>query len=72
MGAGVGLAAGADPPAVRDKTRRPVKDCAPVSPVATLPAMLLVNPSVPARAVRELIALARKKPGKIDFGSAGY
>jgi tripartite-type tricarboxylate transporter receptor subunit TctC len=49
----------------------PVKDFAPVSLVATLPDLLLVNPAVPAHSVRELIALARKEPGKITFGSAG-
>jgi len=49
----------------------PVKDFAPVSLVATLPDLLLVNPSMPVHSVRELIALARKEPGKITFGSAG-
>jgi len=49
----------------------PVKDFAPVSLVATLPDLLLVNPSLPVHSVSELIALARKEPGKIAFGSAG-
>lgn len=49
----------------------PVKDFAAVSLVATLPDLLLVNPSLPVHSVRELIALARKEPGKIAFGSAG-
>lgn len=49
----------------------PIKDFAPVSLLATLPAMLLVNPQVPVHSVRELIALARKEPGKINFGTAG-
>ncbi len=49
----------------------PVKDFAPVSLVATLPDLLLVNPALPVHSVRELIALARKEPGRITFGSAG-
>jgi tripartite-type tricarboxylate transporter receptor subunit TctC len=49
----------------------PIKDFATVSLVATLPDLLLVNPGLPAKSVGELIALARKEPGKITFGSAG-
>ncbi len=49
----------------------PVKDFAPVALVATMPNLLVVNPSVPARSVRELIALAKAKPGELAFASAG-
>ncbi len=49
----------------------PVKDFAPISLVATQNLMLLVHPSVPARSVRELTALAKKQPGKLSFASAG-
>ena len=49
----------------------PVKDFSTVAVVATLPDLLLVNPSVPANTVRELIDLALKSPGKITFASAG-
>jgi tripartite-type tricarboxylate transporter receptor subunit TctC len=49
----------------------PIKDFSTVSLVATLPDLLLVNPGVPAKSVAELIALARKRPGQITFGSAG-
>jgi tripartite-type tricarboxylate transporter receptor subunit TctC len=49
----------------------PVKDFAPVSMVALIPFVLLVHPSLPARNVRELIALAKAKPGSLNFSSAG-
>lgn len=49
----------------------PVKDFAPVTLVATVPNVLVVNPSVPANSVKELIALAKSKPGKLNYGSSG-
>jgi tripartite-type tricarboxylate transporter receptor subunit TctC len=48
-----------------------VKDFAPVIQVSTSPGVLVVHPSVPVRSVKELIALARAKPGKLDYGSSG-
>jgi tripartite-type tricarboxylate transporter receptor subunit TctC len=48
-----------------------MRDIAPVSLVANIPSLLVVHPSVPANNVRELIALARKHPGKLNFGSGG-
>jgi tripartite-type tricarboxylate transporter receptor subunit TctC len=48
-----------------------LKDFAPVAVVASVPNVLVVNPSVPAKNVRELIALAKAEPGKLNFGSAG-
>ncbi|WP_255592626.1 tripartite tricarboxylate transporter substrate binding protein [Bordetella sp. BOR01] len=47
------------------------KDFAPVTTVALVPNILVVNPKVPARNVQELLALARKTPGKLTFGSNG-
>lgn len=49
----------------------PVKDFAPITLVATQNLMLLVHPSIPARSVKELVALAKKQPGKLSFASAG-
>ena len=49
----------------------PVKDFQPITLVALVPNMLSVNPAVPARSVKELIALAKAKPGTINFGSGG-
>lgn len=47
------------------------KDFAPIVLVATLPNLLVVNPSVPAKNVKELITLAKAKPGELAFASAG-
>ncbi|WP_199137501.1 tripartite tricarboxylate transporter substrate binding protein [Delftia sp. ASV31] len=49
----------------------PVKDFAPVSNVATVPSVLAVNAKFPARTMAELLAMARKEPGKITFASPG-
>jgi tripartite-type tricarboxylate transporter receptor subunit TctC len=49
----------------------PVKDFAPIMQVSTSPGVLVVHPSVPIRSVKELIALAKAKPGKFDYGSSG-
>lgn len=49
----------------------PVKDFAPITLVATQNLMLLVHPSVPAKSVKELVALAKKQPGNLSFASAG-
>lgn len=49
----------------------PVKDFAPISLVVTLPNVLVSHPSLPAKNIRELIALAKARPGQISYGSAG-
>jgi tripartite-type tricarboxylate transporter receptor subunit TctC len=49
----------------------PVTDLAPVSEVMSSPIILLVNPVVPARTVHELIALAKRRPGQLNYGSPG-
>ncbi len=49
----------------------PVKDFAPVVMVAYSPHLLVVNPAVPARDVKELIALAKSKPGALNFAVSG-
>jgi tripartite-type tricarboxylate transporter receptor subunit TctC len=48
-----------------------LKDFAPVAPVASGTYVLVVHPSVPARSVKELIALARSRPGQLNFASSG-
>ncbi len=48
-----------------------LKDFTPVSLVAIVPTVLAIHPSIPARSVRELIALAKAKPGSLNFASAG-
>src|SRR5262249_42716485 len=49
----------------------PVRDFAPVALVAIQPNILVVNPAVPATSVRELIALAKAKPGQLNYASSG-
>ncbi len=50
----------------------PIKDLAPVTLAASTPNVLVVHPSLPARTVKELIALARARPGEINFASSGH
>ncbi len=49
----------------------PIKDFATVALVGTQPSVLVVHPSVPATSVRELIALAKAKPGQLNYASSG-
>ena len=49
----------------------PVNDFAPVSLLGSAPSALLVNPSLPVRAVPEFLALARARPGQLDYGTGG-
>ncbi len=49
----------------------PLRDFAPITQAASLPNVLVVHPSLPAKSVAELIALARRQPGKINYASAG-
>lgn len=50
----------------------PVKDFAPITLVASTPNVLLANVNLPAQNVQELIALAKAKPGTINFGSTSH
>jgi len=49
----------------------PIRDFAPITLVAVTPNVLVLNPSVPANSVAELISYARANPGKLAFGSGG-
>jgi tripartite-type tricarboxylate transporter receptor subunit TctC len=49
----------------------PVKDFSPVSLVSTTANIIVVHPSVPAKTVKELVAIARAKPGMLNYSSAG-
>ena len=55
----------------RNLSYHPLRDFAPVTLVATQPFMLLVNPSLPVKSVKEFVALAKAKPGYLTFSSAG-
>ena len=49
----------------------PLRDLAPVTVVATQPHILVVNPAVPVKGVRDLVNLARSKPGEVTYASSG-
>ena len=49
----------------------PIKSFTPISIMATGPNVLAVNPTLPVKNVKELVALAKEKPGSIDYASAG-
>lgn len=50
----------------------PIRDFAPVSLIMEAEGLLVVHPSVPVKTVKELIALAKARPGQIAYASAGY
>jgi tripartite-type tricarboxylate transporter receptor subunit TctC len=49
----------------------PFRDFVPITKIATVPNVLIVHPSVPARNLRELVKLAKGYPGKLNYGSGG-
>ncbi|HTD90094.1 MAG TPA: tripartite tricarboxylate transporter substrate-binding protein, partial [Burkholderiales bacterium] len=49
----------------------PIKDFAPITQLARVPQIMLVHPSVAAKNVTEFIALAKARPGQLNYGSAG-
>jgi tripartite-type tricarboxylate transporter receptor subunit TctC len=58
-------------PALYSQPYDPVKGIAPIAQIATMPQILVVHPSVKANNLKELIELARAKPGGLAYGSAG-
>jgi tripartite-type tricarboxylate transporter receptor subunit TctC len=61
----------ANPAFYPDLRFQPLKDFAPITLIVIQPNILVVNPSVPARTVEELVALAKARPGVLNYGSAG-
>ena len=51
---------------------KPIEDFAYVGQYGTVPNVLVVHPSIPAKTVQEFIAYAKKNPGKLNYGSPGY
>ena len=47
------------------------KDLLPVSQITEVPTVLVIHPSVPARSVKELVAVAKANPGRLNYGSSG-
>ena len=60
------------PSIYRKLNYRPIEDFAYVGRYGSVPNVLVVNPSLPAKTARELIDYARKNPGKLNYGSPGY
>ncbi|MFN7275910.1 MAG: Bug family tripartite tricarboxylate transporter substrate binding protein, partial [bacterium] len=58
-------------PSVYKQSYDPVRDLAGVTMVAYSPHLLVVHPSVPVKTVKELIALARTRPGQLNFATSG-
>jgi tripartite-type tricarboxylate transporter receptor subunit TctC len=48
-----------------------IKDFAPVTQIASIPLVIVTHPSFPARSIRELIAIAKLRPGEVDYASFG-
>jgi len=60
-----------NPSAQKNLPYDPIKDFAPIALCVTTPLFLVVHPTMPAKNVKELIALARARPGQLLFGSGG-
>jgi tripartite-type tricarboxylate transporter receptor subunit TctC len=60
-----------NPAVFHDLSVNPQKDFIPVTIVADVPSILIANPGVPANTVPELVALAKAKPGELNFASPG-
>jgi len=58
-------------PALHKLKYDPIKSFTPISILATGPNVLVVNPELPVKSVQELLALAKKEPGKLNYASAG-
>lgn len=52
-------------------TYHPVRDFTPITNVGRVPFVLAVHPAVPAKSLKDLVALARARPGQLNFGSPG-
>ncbi|MGL5166052.1 MAG: Bug family tripartite tricarboxylate transporter substrate binding protein [Afipia sp.] len=59
----------ANPYLLKNMTYDPIKDFTPIARTGDLPFMLVINPEIPANSVAELIALAKKDPGKYSYAS---
>src|SRR6185503_6711263 len=49
----------------------PVRDFTPIAILALVPNVLTVHPSIPARSIKQFIALARARPGQLNYGTSG-
>ncbi len=58
-------------PALRQVSYDPVKDFTPIGLIGISPYVVIVHPSVPANTIKQLVALAKARPGQVEFGSGG-
>jgi tripartite-type tricarboxylate transporter receptor subunit TctC len=58
-------------PHLRKQSWDPIRDFTPITIVASYPLLIAVHPSVPANSLQELVAYAKKNPGKLSYGSSG-
>jgi tripartite-type tricarboxylate transporter receptor subunit TctC len=58
-------------PGLYQKVPYSMRDFAPITQITSVPGALVVHPSLPASSVKELVALAKSKPGGLNFGSGG-
>jgi tripartite-type tricarboxylate transporter receptor subunit TctC len=61
-----------NPSMVKELPYDALRDLAPISLVGSTPIILVAHPSLPARTLKELIALARARPGQLNFASSGH
>ena len=58
------------PSVYRNMTFDPLKDFAPITQVVVVPQLLVSHPSLPTRNVKELVAFAKARPGKLEYASS--
>lgn len=58
-------------PLLQTTSYDPVKDFSPITLISSAPSVLVVNASLPANSIKELVALAKTKPGALNYGSGG-
>ena len=71
IGMGTASTLAINPAAYRSLPFDVLKDLAPITNIAAVPNIMTVNPSVPARTIAELAAIAKTEPGKLSYGSSG-
>lgn len=60
-----------NPVAMTKPTYDPLKDLTPIAIITTVPTVIVVHPSMPAKTLKQLIGFAKAHPGKLSYGSAG-
>lgn len=58
-------------PLLRKVPYHPIRDFAPITLAVTAPQVLVVHPSLPVKTIKELVALAKSRPGELNFGTSG-